>query len=272
MQLYNQISSVIFDALYAPFGHDFPAFDLLLWPVLMGVVALIVFKYVSNQGAIARVKKQIAMHLLEIRLFSHDIRQVLKSTLQIVGKNTIYVSHNLLPMIVMLPPMGALMVQLVTHYGYAPSEVGAVELLHLELDPASAQLAGDVSLKLPAGVSLDAPVVRTADGQVYWRVRADQPGDHVFEIAVGDEIFEKGWAVGGEARKIPVKRLRSAEALLYPSEPAIPSDAPVVSIELETLTRPLAFFPDGEGGILLWSFGVSILAALALKPVFGVTF
>ena len=272
MQLYNQISSAIFDVLYAPFGHEYPAFDMSVWPVFMGVVAMVAFKYVSNQTAIARVKKQISMHLLEIRLFSHDLGQVLKSTLSIVGKNSIYVGHNLLPMIVMLPPMGALMVQLVTNYGYAPSEVGAVELLHLKLDSASSELASGVSLKLPAGVSLDAPIVRSADGQVYWRLRADQPGDHVLQITVDGEVFEKGWAVGGGPRKVPVKRLRSGEALLYPGEPAIPSNAPVVSIELEAKTRSLAFFPDGEGGILLWSFGVSILAALALKPVFGVTF
>jgi hypothetical protein len=272
MQLYNEISSAVFDALYAPFGHEYPAFDLLLWPVVMGVVALVVFKFVSNQTAIARVKKQISMHLIEIRLFSHDLLQVFKSTFSIIGKNSMYVGHNLLPMIVMLPPMGALMVQLVTHYGYAPSPVGAVELLQLKLDPTATQLADGVTLKLPAGVSLDAPVVRSADGQVYWRLRADQAGDHVLEITVDGEVFEKGWAVGGGPRKIPVKRLRGAEALLYPSERPIPSSAPVISIELETQTRPLAYFPDGEGGILLWSFGVSILAALALKPVFGVTF
>jgi len=272
MQLYNQISSAIFDALYAPFGHEYPAFDLLLWPVVMGVVALVVFKYVSNQKAIARVKKQISMHLIEIRLFSHDLVQVLKSTCMIIGKNSVYVGHNLLPMVVMLPPMGALMVQLVTNYGYAPSPIGAVELLRLELDPESSGLASGVSLKLPAGVSLDAPMVRSADGQVYWRVRADEPGDHVFQITVGGEVYEKGWAVGGGPRKIPVKRLRSAEALLYPAEAAIPSSAPIVSIEMQTPVRSLAYFPDGEGGILLWSFAVSILAALALKPVFGVTF
>ena len=40
--------------------------------------------------------------------------------------------------------------------------------------------------------------------------------------------------VGGEARKVPVKRLRSIEALLYPGEAAIPSDAPILSIELAT--------------------------------------
>ena len=81
------------------------------------------------------MKGQISMHLLEIRLFSHDIVQVLKSTGAIVAKNFVYLSHNLLPMLVMLVPMVALMVQLVAHYAYAPSAPGATELLRLELDP-----------------------------------------------------------------------------------------------------------------------------------------
>ena len=34
MQTFNRISSAIFDVLLAPFGHGFPAFDLLVWPAL----------------------------------------------------------------------------------------------------------------------------------------------------------------------------------------------------------------------------------------------
>ena len=86
----------------------------------------------------------------------------------------------------------------------------------------------------PAGVVLDAPPVRTADGQVYWRLKAEAPGDYALSIQVGNETLEKTWAVGGDPRKIPVKRLRSWEALLYPGEPAIPSSSPVQSIELAT--------------------------------------
>ena len=256
----------------APFGHDFVAFDMILWPLIMGVVALVGFKYVSNQAAIARAKSQITMHLLEIRLFSHDIVQVLKSTGHIVLKNGVYVGNNLLPMIVIMPPMIALMTQLVAHYAYAPSPTGAVELLHLELDPAANIAPADVSLALPKGVSLDAPVVHTADGQTFWRLRADAPGDHVLHIDVAGERYEKAWAVGGEARKIPVMRLRSWEALLYPGEAALPSSSPVVSLALETHTRPLAYFPEGEFGILMWAFVVSFVAAFALRGVFGVTF
>ena len=68
MQAYNNIASAIFDFLLTPFGHEFIYFDLLFWPVLMGIGALQVYKVASNQAAITRVKTQISMHLLEIRL------------------------------------------------------------------------------------------------------------------------------------------------------------------------------------------------------------
>jgi len=271
MQTYNNIASAIFDFLLAPFGHEIALFDLIVWPVIMGIGALLVYKYTSNQEAIARVKRQISMHLLEIRLFRDDIAQVLVSTVKIIAKNTVYIAHNLTPMAVMMIPMVALMVQLVAHYAYEPTETGSVELLHLQLDPNAAISSRDVSLELPDGTSLDAPAVRTADGQVFWRVRADRPGDHVFKVRVGDEIYEKGWAVGGDVRKIPIKRLRSWEALLYPGENAIPSDAPVLSIELDMHTRPLDFVWDGELGILMWAMVLSLVAGIALKDFFGVT-
>jgi hypothetical protein len=271
METYNHISSAIFDVLMAPFGHDHPAFDLLVWPLVMGIAALQVYKYVSNQDAIARVKGQISMRLLEIRLFSHDIGQVLKSTGSILVKNAIYIGHNLLPLAVMIVPMVALMVQLVAHYAYEPSPVGAVEMLHVKLDPATGPSPPAVKLTLPEGVSLDAPMVRTEDGQVYWRLRADQPGDHVLQLAVGDQRFDKHWAVGGPPRKIPVKRLRGLEAALYPGEEALASTAPILSIELAPHTRPLAWFPDGEFGILMWAMVFSLVAGFALKGFFGVT-
>jgi len=271
MQTYNNIASAIFDFLLAPFGHKIALFDLIVWPVLMGIGALQVYKYTSNQAAIARVKRQISMHLLEIRLFRDDIAQVLVSTFKIIAKNMIYIGHNLTPMAVMLIPMIALMVQLVAHYAYEPATPGSVELLHLKLDPNASVSTRDVSLELPDGVSLAAPSVRTADGQVFWSMRADQPGDHVLRVRVGDQVYDKDWAVGGPPRKIPVKRLRNWEALLYPGEAALPSDSPVLSLEVPMHTRPLAFVWDGEVGILMWAMVVSLLAGVALKDLFGVT-
>jgi hypothetical protein len=270
-QYFNDASNAVFDLILAPFGHEIAAFDLLVWPTLVGVLAMVVYKKVSNQQAIIAVKRQISMHLLEIRLFRDDMLQVVKSTVLIVLKNPLYIGHNLLPVAVMLVPMMTILFQLVAHYGYAPSAVGDIEMLRLKLDPAAAVSVEEVSLKLPAGISLEAPAVRTADGQVFWRVRADKPGDHILQIQVGEEVVEKGWAVGGDLRKVPVMRVRNWEAVLYPSEDVLPAAGPVVSVELAMVTRQMAFFPDGELGILTWVFVLSLLVGIAIKDYFGVT-
>jgi uncharacterized membrane protein (DUF106 family) len=270
MQAVNGIANAIFDVLMAPLGHARAAFDLLLWPVLMGVAALLVYKLVSNQKALTRVKSQISMHLLEIRLFSHDILQVLKSTGSILVKNTWYLGNHMLPMAVMMIPMVLVMAQLVANYAYAPAPVGAVEMLRVDLDPEVS--TADVALDLPPGVALDAPAVKTADGRVFYRLRAEEPGDHVMRVTVGGEVYEKTWAVGGEPRKVATKRLRGIEAVLYPAEPALPAASPVRALETPVHTRELRFFPDGEAGIVGWFLLISLAAGFALRGLFGVTF
>jgi hypothetical protein len=271
MQTFNRISNAFFDVVMAPFGHDHPAFDLFVWPALMGLLAMAVYKAVSNQKALARVKSQISMRLLEIRLFSHDIAQVLRSTGMIVLKNFVYLGNHMLPMVVMLLPFVVILAQLVANYAYDPAPAGAVELLHVQLDPDAGVAAREATLALPDGVVLDAPSVSTADYQVFWRLRAERPGDHVLRMSIGGATYEKRWAVGGDARKVPLRRLRGLEAILYPGEPALPADGPVVAMELGTHPHALGPLPAGELGIVLWTFAFSLVAGFAVKGVFGVT-
>jgi hypothetical protein len=271
MQTFNAISTAVFDVLLAPFGHRHASFDLMLWPTLMGVLAILVYKAVSNQAALTRVKSQITMRLLEIRLFSHDIVQVLKSTGAILWKNVVYLGNHMLPMAVMIVPFVVILAQLVANYAYDPSPKGSVEIFRVVLDPDAGVSPRDVSLVLPDGVALDAGPVRTADHQVFWRLRAEEAGDHVLHVRVGDQVFEKGWAVGGEPRKIPEKKLRGLEAALYPAEGALPGGGPLLSMELEMHPRSLGPLPAGELGIVLWALVLSLVAGFAVKGVFGVT-
>ena len=145
MATLNSISSAVFDVLLAPFGHGPAWFDLLLWPVLGGVIALVVYKYASNQQGIERAKARIRVHLYEIRLFRHDPLVVLGSTGKILLRNALYLGHNLLPMAVMLVPMLAVLTQLEANYAFAPSAVGTVELLHGE----AGSEAGGLSSRAP---------------------------------------------------------------------------------------------------------------------------
>ena len=129
-------------------------------------------------------------------------------------------------------------------------------------------VSGAVTL---TGVALDAPPVRTPDGEVFWRLRAETAGDHVLTLRAGDAVLEKGWAVGGKARKVPIKRTKSWDALLYPGEAGIDSSSPFYTVALHYPERRLPWLPDGELGVLLWFFALSLVAGFALKDVFGVT-
>jgi hypothetical protein len=273
MQTFNAIFTAIFDVVLAPLGHTHPWLDLLLWPVLAGIVALLVYKAVSNQAGIARSKNWIQVHLLEVVLFKDDLRVVLPSTAKALGHNVLYLGYNIVPMLVMFIPMTAVLVQLVSNYAYAPLPVGSTTVVVAKLDAAVGGVtAQDVTMDLPAGLSLDAPPVRTADGEVAWRLRLDQPGDYSLTLHAGAATETKTLAVGGEPRKVSVLRTKSWEALLYPAEAVPAADSPFKEISiLARKDQAMAFFPEGESGILGWFFGVSLVAGFLLKDLFGVT-
>lgn len=275
MGTFNRATSAVFDLLLAPFGATAgwaPWLDILLWSTLSGVLALLVYKLVSNQAGIARTKNLIKLHLLEIRLFKDDILGVFAATLKIVLRNVLYIAHNLAPMAVMLVPMLVILAQLVAWYGYEPLPAGSVRLLKLQLDRDHSSVpATAVTLQLPPGVVLEAPPVRTARGEIAWRLRAETSGDHELVLRAGDETVSKRLAVGGQARKVPVLRSKGWDSLLYPGEDALPRDSSFASIRIDYPARELGLLPAGETGILLAFFALSLLVGFAFKGVLGVT-
>ena len=124
----------------------------------MGVLAIAVYKLVSNQKSLARVKGQISMRLLEIRLFSHDIAQVLRSTGAILVKNVLDLRNHMVPMVIMFVPFVVILAQLVAHYAYQPgADLARWSYSTCASTPRAGVSARGASLALPEGVSLDAP-------------------------------------------------------------------------------------------------------------------
>lgn len=272
MNAFNTITSALFDILLRPFGIDIPTVGILFWSVLGGIVALQVYKYTSNQKGIARAKNEIKVHLLEIRLFGEDIRRVFIATWQVLGQNLLYLTHNIVPMLILFIPMMTILFQLEAHYAFSPLTQNSVVLLKLKVDPTNTDIAPtDVALELPDGIALDAPPVRTATGEIAWRLRTVAAGDHVLKFHVSGQTIEKGIAVAGSPRKVPVLRTKTLEAFLYPGEAALPSDSPLARIAIEYPERDLAWLPSGEAGILFSFFALSLAAGFALKGLFGVT-
>jgi hypothetical protein len=272
MATFNRICSAIFDAILGlPPSDAHPWFDLLVWPLVGGVVALLVYKYTSNQAGIARAKGRIKMHLVEIRLFNHDLGIVVGATARILLHNAVYLGLNVVPMLVMFVPIMVLLVQLEARYAHDPLPVGQDVLLSLTLDRQHCDLPPTaVTLELPPGIVQTAPPVRGPDGTVTWRLRPTQAGDFTLEVHVGDQVVTKGLAAGGAPRKVPIMRTKRLEALLYPGEAGLPADSPVEDLRLPCPERALPWMPDGESGVLIVFFVVSLVSGYALKDLFGV--
>ena len=197
---------------------------------------------------------------------------MVKSTGLILVRNAAYLGHNLVPMVVLMAPFMAILIQLVANYGYQPAKVGDVELLTATFEKSLSVPITDVRLDLPAGVVLEAPPVRTSDRQVGWRLRAEGAGDPALTVTAGDERLVKPWTVGGDHKKIPVLRTKAWwEALLYPGEDMVPSDSSFYELRMHIPPRELPYLPDGELGVLTIYMVLSLAAGFALKDVFGVT-
>jgi hypothetical protein len=271
VQTFNAITSAVFDVILAPFGHRAMWFDLLFWPILAGVVALLIYKAVSNQAGIADAKRRITVHLLEVRLYRDDLLGVLKSTALGLAQNARYLGYNVLPMLVMFVPMTIILVQLVANYAYDPLQRGDVKLLEVDLAQAEGVRARDVTATFPGQIGVQAGPVRTPDGRVFWRLEMLEDGDHTIALSAGGETERKAVVVGDGPRKVPVVRTKTWEALLYPGEAALPSGSIFETIRLSAPERDLGPFPSGEGGILLWFFGASLAAGFLLRKRLGVT-
>lgn len=275
MQTFNAILSAVFDLLLGWAGPAAPFLDIVVWSVAGGIVALLVYKLISNQAGIERAKNGIKVHLLEIRLFQDDILGVLASTGKILLKNALYLGHNVLPMLVMFVPMMALGVQLVAHHGAAPLPPGSTAYLTLTLDREAAPdlKSTDVRLEVPPGVTLAAQV--PAPHEVVFKLTDLAEGDHVLVLHLGTgpdaERLEKRLAVGGEPRKVPVLRTKGWEGFLYPAEAPPPAGSACKDLRLPYPASDLSPLPGGEGGVILTFFVLSLAAGIALKGVFGVT-
>jgi len=271
MNTFNAIFSSIFDLALGWFGGASGYVDIILWSVAGGIVALMVYKTISNQAGIERAKNGIKVHLLEIRLFPDDIVGVLVSTAQILVKNALYIGHNIMPMVVMFVPMMAILFQLEANYALDPLPVGGSTYLTVEIDRDTAPdlQASSITIETPVGMQL-AGMVPKADA-VGFRLTDLAEGEHVVKIHMGDEVVEKLVAVGGGSRKIPFMRTKSWEGYLYPGDEGLEADSAAYTVKVHDYPDSDLGPLSGEGGVLMGFFVLSLAAGIALKGVFGVT-
>jgi hypothetical protein len=277
MHVVNAILNPLFDLLQGLFA-GLPAWiGVLVWSIPLGVFALVVFKWTSNQERIAAVKQSIAAALFEIRLFNDDLRSIMRAQGEILRHVVVYQALALKPMIFILPPLVLVMVQLHMFYGFRTPSPNEPVLLQVQLAPAAPGAPRPpVELIAPEGVVVDTPGVWAADlGQITWRIRVTQPGVHDLTIRDGDQSYTKTLTATDRIVRLSPTRPDSSffGQLEWPSEAPLPPASPVREISVG--------YPDAHFDALVWSsdwryawmvvfFVLTMVVALALKKPLGV--
>ena len=287
MSFVNAALRAVFDLLLGPFAALPPIVPVTLVALVSGIFALLVYRWTSNQEALAAVKRRLFAHLLEVRLFNDDLRAVLAAQLRLLRENLTYLRLNLVPLLWMIVPFMLLIAQLQFHYGYDGLEVGDRTLLTVDLAGPASDPAADgeplprpvVELEASPGVAVETPGVWVPSlRQIAWRLRALEPGHHELTVRTGGGEFAKSLFVeaseGGArwVRRSPTRRRAAVlDQLLYPAEPSLPRGGPVERIDVQYPTASISFFGLFDVHWLIAFLVLSIALAFALRNRFGVT-
>jgi hypothetical protein len=286
MDLINGATTALFDVLMPVFGLAGPTVALILISGLVGVLGLLLFKYISWQGGIKATKDKIKGGLIEIRIYQDDLGIVSRAVGKVLGRNAQYLFMNFGPIVPLLIPFGLVFAQLVVRQGFAPipletrptAELLAGEgvLVEVELAPEAQSRIAEAQILLPPTLTAISPVVRIpSEGRLMVEVAAVASGVEELVVALGEERVAKV-VVTGDAEPPAVlqpERTRGAASLLWPGEPSTAGTA-VARVVVPHPDRPVAGFGwsplplEGVGGLMILFFVFSIvIGGAALKPL-----
>jgi hypothetical protein len=267
----------------APFAALPAQVALIVISIVAGILAAIAFRYTSNQTALKRVADQIRASLLAMRLFKDDLRSVFRAQLALLEASGLRLVHSLPPLVVLIIPFVLLLTQLAMWYEFRPLRPGEQALVEVEIDPRVWSEYEGLSLVPPDGVDATEPVRDAHHHLITWRICPQTAPASSDLLALqfeddGQKVAEKQLVVnttGGTNELLFVSPRRPGtsfwDRLLHPGEPAFGNDSPVQAISISYGARTNTLL----GLRIPWwltFFVVSILAALALKPVIKVQF
>jgi hypothetical protein len=268
----NGALTALTDALMSPLARFPPMAGLLGLSLLTAVGALLVFKWSSNQPALAATKRRIQAAIFEMRLFSDDLWALLAAQRDVLRHTLRYVRLSLVPTAWLILPVLLLMLHMEFYFGYTGLAVGQAALVKVGLESVGDPGRGSVTLEAPDAVRVETPaVVLPSQQEIVWRIRPRAPGSHELRVRAGELVVGKTLLVSDAvARRSPVRPRDGFAQLLHPSEPPLPRESGFTAITVTYPDRTV----DLAGWNIEWPYvylALTFAFAIALRGVLGVT-
>jgi hypothetical protein len=231
---------------------------------------VLVFRYSSDQKAIARAKDRLQAHLLAVRLFQDQLPVVLRAYGKILLGTGSYLRLTFVPLLVAILPMTCLIVQLDHYLGWMPLQPMHSFLLEARAD--TVESLDQIELRLPDGLTTSAPPVHIAKERlVVWRLEAWHSGEYDVGIAAGGQSVDKHVVVSSTLERISPVKLRGSlwQRMLSSAEPALPDSSVIQSISVYYPARSIRFLGVDWNWIVLF-FVVSLVSGFIFKSALGI--
>lgn len=274
MNSINGILNSIFDIFLLPVARLNPWFGMIEISLFTAIFMLLIFRLTSNQKVVRQAKNDIKAHLLEMRLYGHDLKVQLKAQAAVLKANLRYMAANLKPLLVMVIPLVFILAQLNLRFDKKPIQPGETVIIKLKFFNNVDLSKKKLELVLPEGLNQTSPPVMIKDEyEVNWQVRALKKGDFTILINVNGEQVGKSVTVNDDHRIARVSARASSGSILsqilYPGEKSLPKKSSVRTIEVLYQPATLNFFGFAMHWLIAF-LGLSILLGLTLKGLFKV--
>jgi len=225
----NSAVGSIINIILLPFSSLNPWLAMLVISLLTALLMLFIYKKVSNQDGIRRVKNRLKANLLEIRLYQNDLRTQLRSQKELLSANFQYLLYNLKPLLVMIVPIFLLLAQLNLWFASRPPAPGETFLLKARFMKTVNLEQLRLDLEAPEGLLVETPPVRIIDeGEVSWRLKVTGPVREPLVIQVNGQRYQKQIPTGkGRLSRVSTVRVKRNlwQELLYAGERPLPADS-----------------------------------------------
>ena len=266
------------DLVWPAAGHQGRYLSIVIAALLSAVLFLYIFRRFSNQAGIQNQKKLIVAHLLQMRLFQHQLSLLASGIKGVLYHNLRYVLLTLPPLLVLIIPLVLITMQVDSRCGYAPLKAGDEFIISLGFKSQGMKLVSqDYAVDGGSGISLLTPAVRIPRlNRIYWRARIEQPLNGAAALRVtsaGAELGSLPLAVGHPLNRFsPSKRRFSPQAALFHSGSGfIPAASRLESITVDYPRAQYSLLGIQMDAIVLY-FVCTLFFALLLKPVMRVKF
>jgi uncharacterized membrane protein (DUF106 family) len=270
MRYFNPALTTLIDFLMTPLSFLGPLWALFVISMLAGVLMLLIFRLTSNQAKIKEAKDKMQGHLLEILLFKNSPRIILSAQKELLRYNVRYMKHAFKPMLFMILPVSLLLIHLDGWFGSRPLRAGESAIVSVKLSDEGPKLISQITLETDKGLIVETPPLRiTETGEIYWRIRAEAPGDHQITIRTDGHTIRKKVTVSQTGfTRLSRSMVGSSfqDIMLNPGENPIKPDVFINKIEVGYPVRVIKILGWKSHWLVLF-FALSIAGGLLFRRV-----